>query len=109
MPEERSRENQECREHGPEHLTGAVVRPDGTIFKRLIDGTVDKILPNGTRTKALLKEIPETFPYLYKKEAKYPDDPSGVHHSYLGILSVFATCMPARRKPMSFTYMRTSG
>ena len=76
--------DQECREHGPEHLTGAVVRPDGTIFKRLIDGTVEKILPNGTRTKALPKEIPETFPYLYKKEAKYPDDPSGVHHSYLG-------------------------
>lgn len=57
---------------------------DKTIFKYLADGTIDKIQVNGKSSKLIPGEVTFTFPYLYKKEAKYPDDPSNVHHSYLG-------------------------
>lgn len=73
-----------CQEKGSDHQTAPVILPDGTIFKRLDDESIEKIFPNGTRTKARPEEITFEFPYLYKKEAKYPDDPSNVHHSYLG-------------------------
>ncbi len=42
-------------------------------------------------------------------EALYPDDPSNVHHSYLGDPVRFRNIHAGPRKPMFSIYMHTNG